>query len=47
MVNIYKGENLVKLYDEETNPSSFLSVRTQGISRATRVVKSQDKPNWS
>ena len=47
MVNIYKGENLAKLADEETNPSAFLSVRSQGVTRVTRVARSNDKPNWS
>ena len=46
MVNVYKGENLPKLADEEENVSPFITVRSQGCTISTRIVKKQVAPNW-
>ena len=39
MVNVYKGENLPMLADGITNASPFVSVRSQGCTLSTRIVR--------
>ena len=46
IVNVFKGEHLVKLEDEETAPSAFVSVRSQGCLQKTRIAKASCQPNW-